>query len=40
MHDRVGEYPIIDAGMYVNIAIGAAVAIGLGEPIMKTSGSF
>lgn len=37
---RVGDSPIIGAGLYVDNEVGAAVATGLGEAVMKTCGSF
>lgn len=40
MAGRVGDSPIIGVGLYVDNAIGAAVATGLGEEVMKTVGSF
>lgn len=40
MHGRVGDSPIIGAGMYVDDQVGGAVATGLGELVMKTCGSF
>jgi N4-(beta-N-acetylglucosaminyl)-L-asparaginase len=40
MHGRVGDSPIIGAGMYVDDEVGGAVATGLGELVMKTCGSF
>ena len=40
MHGRVGDSPIIGAGLYVDNEIGAATATGLGELVMKTCGSF
>lgn len=40
MRGRVGDSPIIGAGLYVDNEIGAATATGLGELIMKTVGSF
>jgi N4-(beta-N-acetylglucosaminyl)-L-asparaginase len=40
MHGRVGDSPIIGAGLFVDNEIGAAVATGLGEMVMKTLGSF
>ncbi len=40
MHGRVGDSPIIGAGMYVDNEIGGACATGLGEFVMKTLGSF
>ncbi len=39
-HGRVGDSPIIGAGMYVDNEVGGAVATGLGELVMKTLGSF
>lgn len=40
MHGRVGDSPIIGAGLFVDNEIGAAVATGLGEEVLKTLGSF
>jgi isoaspartyl peptidase/L-asparaginase-like protein (Ntn-hydrolase superfamily) len=40
LHGRVGDSPIIGAGMYVDNEVGAAGATGLGELVMKTCGSF
>ncbi|WP_430817848.1 N(4)-(beta-N-acetylglucosaminyl)-L-asparaginase [Carboxylicivirga sp. RSCT41] len=40
MHGRVGDSPIIGAGMYCDNEIGGAVATGMGELVMKTLGSF
>ena len=40
LHGRVGDSPIIGAGMYVDNEIGAAGATGVGELVMKTCGSF
>ena len=40
MHGRVGDSPIIGAGLYVDNEIGAATATGVGELVMKTLGSF
>ena len=37
---RVGDSPIIGAGLYVDNEIGAAAATGLGEAVIKTAGSF
>lgn len=39
-HGRVGDSPIIGAGLYVDNETGGAVATGLGELVMKTLGSF
>lgn len=40
MHGRVGDSPIIGAGMYADNEVGAAAATGLGELVLKTLGSF
>ena len=40
LHGRVGDSPIIGAGMYVDNEIGGACATGVGELVMKTLGSF
>ena len=40
MRGRVGDSPIIGAGLFVDNEIGAATATGLGEMILKTVGSF
>ena len=40
MHGRVGDSPIIGSGLFVDNNIGAAVATGLGEEVIKTVGSF
>lgn len=40
MHGRVGDSPIIGAGLYVDGGAGGATATGLGEAVMKTVGSF
>lgn len=40
MHGRVGDSPIIGAGLYVDNEVGAATATGMGELMMKTLGSF
>ena len=40
LHGRVGDSPIIGAGMYVDNEVGAAGAPGMGELVMKTCGSF
>lgn len=37
---RVGDSPIIGAGLYVDGEVGAATATGLGEAVIKTAGSF
>ena len=40
MPGRVGDSPIIGAGLFVDNAVGGAVATGTGELVMKTLGSF
>lgn len=40
MKGRVGDSPIIGSGLFVDNKIGAAVATGLGEEVVKTVGSF
>lgn len=40
LHGRVGDSPIIGAGMYVDNEVGGACATGVGEMVMKTLGSF
>ncbi len=40
MQGRVGDSPIIGSGLFVDNEIGAAVATGLGEEVLKTVGSF
>lgn len=40
MHGRVGDSPILGAGMYVDNEVGGACATGLGEMVMTTLGSF
>ncbi|MFZ8836745.1 MAG: isoaspartyl peptidase/L-asparaginase family protein [Flavobacteriales bacterium] len=40
MHGRVGDSPIIGAGLYVDGEVGGATATGLGEAVMRTVGSF
>lgn len=39
MHGRVGDSPIIGAGLYVDNEIGAATSTGLGEEIIRVVGS-
>jgi N4-(beta-N-acetylglucosaminyl)-L-asparaginase len=39
MHGRVGDSPIIGAGLYVDNEIGGACATGLGEAVIKMVGS-
>ena len=40
MRGRVGDSPIIGAGLYVDQEVGAATSSGLGEEVIKTVGSF
>ena len=40
MHGRVGDSPIIGAGLYVDNEVGAATATGMGELVIKTVGGF
>jgi N4-(beta-N-acetylglucosaminyl)-L-asparaginase len=40
MHGRVGDSPIIGAGLYVDNEVGAAVATGLGELVMRMLSTF
>src|SRR5207245_373757 len=39
MHGRVGDSPIIGAGLYVDNEIGAATSTGVGEEVIKIVGS-
>lgn len=39
LHGRVGDSPIIGAGLYVDNEIGAATATGVGEEVIRTVGS-
>jgi len=40
MRGRVGDSPIIGAGLFVDNEVGAATATGLGEALLRTCGSF
>jgi len=40
IHGRVGDSPIIGAGLYVDGSVGTAAATGRGESVMKMCGSF
>lgn len=40
MHGRVGDSPVIGAGMFVDNEIGGACATGMGEAVLKTLGAF
>jgi N4-(beta-N-acetylglucosaminyl)-L-asparaginase len=39
LHGRVGDSPIIGAGLFVDNEVGAACATGMGEAIIRVSGS-
>ncbi len=39
MHGRVGDSPIIGAGLFLDSDVGAACATGLGEAVIRVSGS-
>ncbi|MBL7829012.1 MAG: N(4)-(beta-N-acetylglucosaminyl)-L-asparaginase [Saprospiraceae bacterium] len=40
MHGRVGDSPIIGAGMFVDNEVGGAACTGLGEMVLRTLGTF
>ncbi len=40
IHGRIGDSPIIGAGLYVDNEVGAAGATGRGEELLRTCGSF
>jgi len=40
MHGRVGDSPVIGAGLFVDNEVGGATATGMGELVLKTCGSF
>jgi len=40
MHGRVGDSPVIGAGLYVDNEVGGACATGMGELVLKTLGTF
>jgi N4-(beta-N-acetylglucosaminyl)-L-asparaginase len=39
MHGRVGDSPIIGAGLFVDDAVGAATSSGVGEEVIRTCGT-
>lgn len=39
MHGRVGDSPIIGAGLFLDNEVGSAAATGLGEAVIRTAGS-
>ncbi|HEV7778407.1 MAG TPA: N(4)-(beta-N-acetylglucosaminyl)-L-asparaginase [Luteibacter sp.] len=40
LHGRVGDSPIIGAGLYVDNEVGAATSTGVGEEVIRNVGSF
>jgi N4-(beta-N-acetylglucosaminyl)-L-asparaginase len=40
LHGRVGDSPIIGAGLYVDNDVGAATSTGVGEEVIRNAGSF
>ncbi|RVU02635.1 glycosylasparaginase [Mucilaginibacter limnophilus] len=40
MHGRVGDSPIIGAGLYIDNAVGGATSTGVGEEVIRNVGSF
>lgn len=40
MQGRVGDSPVIGAGLYLDNAVGGATATGMGEEVVRTVGSF
>lgn len=40
MHGRVGDSPIIGAGLFVDEEVGAATATGMGEEVIRICGAF
>jgi len=40
LRGRVGDSPVIGAGLYVDPEVGAATATGMGEEVVRTVGSF
>ena len=39
LHGRVGDSPIIGAGLFIDNEVGGAVATGLGEAVIRIAGS-
>jgi isoaspartyl peptidase/L-asparaginase-like protein (Ntn-hydrolase superfamily) len=39
MHGRVGDSPIIGAGIFVDAPVGGAICTGLGETVLRTLGA-
>lgn len=40
LHGRVGDSPILGAGLYVDNEVGGAASTGVGEAVMRTCGSY
>jgi N4-(beta-N-acetylglucosaminyl)-L-asparaginase len=40
LHGRVGDSPIVGAGLFVDNEVGAATSTGVGEEVIRTAGSF
>lgn len=40
LHGRIGDSPIIGAGLYIDNEVGGAVATGVGEEVVRNVGSF
>lgn len=40
VHGRVGDSPLIGAGLYVDSDVGGATSTGIGEAVIKVAGSF
>lgn len=40
LHGRIGDSPIIGAGLYIDNEIGGATSTGVGEEVVRTVGSF
>jgi N4-(beta-N-acetylglucosaminyl)-L-asparaginase len=40
MHGRIGDSPIIGAGLYIDNEVGGATATGVGEEVVRNVGSF
>jgi N4-(beta-N-acetylglucosaminyl)-L-asparaginase len=40
IHGRVGDSPLIGAGLYVDSDVGGATSTGIGEAVIKVAGSF
>ena len=40
LHGRIGDSPVIGAGMFVDNEVGGCCATGVGEAVLKTLGSF